>query len=155
MGLGPVQQLDLSLEGTAGKFWAQDRGFSFELKRFFSDTAVSLYYKHSTATDNKTWKAVGIQFAFPLTPRRDMKPSVVQLRGADEWAYAQETTLKNKNVPGATQAVNYLPPYPLTIAPQPTMGLLQAYQNRDRLNGSYIKSHLERLREAWLKYGTE
>jgi hypothetical protein len=145
--------LDLSLEATGGKFLAQDRGFVFELKRYFADTAVSLYYKNSEATDGKKWQAVGIQFAFPLTPRRDMKPYIVQLRGADEWSYAQETTLKNKNVSGDRRgALNFLAPYPLTLTPNPTAGLLQAYENRDRLNAPYIRSHLERLRESWLKY---
>jgi hypothetical protein len=144
--------LDLSLEGTAGKFFVQDRGFSMELKRFFNDTAVSLYYKYSVAPDDKKWRAVGIQFAFPLTPRKDMKPSILQARGADEWSYAQETTLKNNNVGSNRGNLNFLPPYTLNAAPNPTMGLLQVYQNRDRLNAAYIKSHLERLREAWLKY---
>ena len=148
-----LSPFDTSLEGTAGKFFAGDRGFSLELKRFFEDTAVSLYYKYSIAPDDKKWQAVGIQFAFPLTPRRDMKPCLVQVRGADEWVYAQETTLKNNNVGSDRGNLNFLAPYPLTVAPNPTMGLLQAYQNRDRLNAVYIKSHLERLQEAWLKFG--
>jgi hypothetical protein len=82
-----------------------------------------------------------------------MKPSLVQVRGADEWVYAQETTLKNNNLGSNRGNLNFLAPYPLTVAPNPTMGLLQAYQNRDRLNAVYIKSHLERIREAWIKFG--
>lgn len=144
--------LDLSLEGTYGRFWAQDHGFSLELKRFFDDTAVSVYYKNSKATDSKKWEAVGIQFSFPLTPRQDMKPYAVQVRGSDEWSYAQETTLKNNNFDNKRGPLNYLAPYPLTLTPKPTSGLLQAYQNRDRLNAAYIRAHLERLREAWMKF---
>ena len=144
--------LDLSLTGTYGRFWAQDHGFNLELKRFFNDTAISVYYKNSVATDSKRWEAVGIQFSFPLTPRQDMKPYAVQVRGSDAWSYAQETTLKNNNFNNSRGSLNYLAPYPLTMAPQPTMGLLQSYQNRDRLSAVYIKTHTERLREAWLKY---
>jgi hypothetical protein len=144
--------LDLSLEGTAGKFWAEDVGFSLELKRFFEDTAVSLYYKDTKGTDHKRWQAAGIQFSFPLTPRRDMKPMAkIQVRGSDEWSYAQETSLINSNFNNSPG--NYLPPYPLAINPLPSQALYRAYFNRDRLNAAYIRQHLDRLRDAWLKYG--
>lgn len=103
--------LDISLEGSAGKFWAEDVGFSLELKRFWEDTAVSLYFKDTTGTDHKNWKAAGIQFSFPLTPRRDMKPlAKIQVRGSDEWSFGQETTFKNNNVNSSRGSLNYLPP---------------------------------------------
>jgi len=147
--------LDLSLEGTAGKFWAEDKGFSLELKRFWQDTAVSLYFKDTKGTDSKSWKAVGLQFSFPLTPRQDMKPiAKLQLRGSDEWSYAQESTLKNNNYNNPRGSLNYLAPYPLAINPQPTQALYRSFYNRDRLSEAYILQHLERLREAWLKYGS-
>ena len=147
--------LDVSLEGVAGKFWAEDKGFSLELKRFWEDTAVSLYFKDTKGGDDKTWKAVGLQFSFPLTPRRDMKPvAKLQVRGSDEWSYAQETTLKNNNVNSSRGSLNYLAPYPLAINPQPTAALYRSFYNRDRLSAAYILRHLERLREAWLKYRT-
>lgn len=141
--------LDLSLEATAGRFWAQDRGYLAEVKRFFGDAAVSLYYKNSTTyQEGKRWQAAGIQFAFPLTPRRDLKVGPLVVRGTDEWAYAQETTLAI----GGQKSNNVLTT-PLAINPQPPTALYRAYYNRGRLSSAYIKSHLERLREAWLKYG--
>jgi len=145
--------LDLSLEGTVGQFWAEDRGVSLELKRFWEDTAVSLYAKSTKGSDDKKWQAIGLQFTFPLTPRRDMKPlAKLQLRGSDEWGYAQETTLKNNNPAGARGNTNYLAPYPLAVNPLTSQALYRVYYNRDRLSASYLRSHLERLREAWLKY---
>jgi hypothetical protein len=149
--------LDLSLEGTVGKFISQDRGFSLELKRLFGDTAFSVYYKNSTTPDNLKrwdtepthWQAVGVQFAFPLTLEKDMKHYYkMQLRGTDEWVYGQETTIASGNSDNA----NYLPPAPLAVAPTFTGSLHDQYLNRDRLNESYIKAHLERLRDAWIKY---
>lgn len=147
--------LDLSMEAAAGKFWAGDQGASLEVKRYFEDTSVSFYAKRSKGEDRKVWEAVGIQFTFPLTPRRDMKPvAKLQLRGTDEWAYAQETTLRNNNVNNpARGSLNYLAPYPLVINPQPTQALYRSFYNKDRLNGGYLRQHLERLREAWLRYG--
>jgi len=147
--------LDLSLEAAAGKFWAEDTGVSLELKRFWEDTAVSFYFKDSKGLDDKKWRAVGIQFSLPLTPRRDMRPvAKMQLRGTEEWSYAQETTLKNNNVNSPRGSLNYLAPYPLTINPLPSQALSRSFHNRDRLNASYIRQHVERLREAWLNYGT-
>ena len=84
-----------------------------------------------------------------------MKPvAKLQLRGSDEWSYAQESTLENNNVNNKTRGtLNYLAPYPLTINPQPTQALYRSLYNRDRLSDAYIRQHLDRLRDAWLKYG--
>ncbi|MBC8018913.1 MAG: hypothetical protein H7X83_10405, partial [Verrucomicrobia bacterium] len=147
--------LDLSLEAAAGKFWAEDKGVSLELKRFWEDTAVSFFYKNTKGTDQKRWQAVGIQFSVPLTPRRDMTPlAKLQVRGSDEWSYAQATTLKNDNLNSPRGELNWLAPYPLAINPQPAQALYRSFYNRDRLSEGYIRQHLDRLREAWLKYGT-
>ncbi len=146
---------DLSLTGTAGKFWAQDNGYQLELKRFFGDTAVSVYYKNTTIQESMSlgyplhWQSAGIQFAFPLTPQKDMQHYYkMQLRGTDQWGYAQETTIASSNSAGA----NYLPPVPLALNPLPSTALYRSYYNRDRLSGEYITSHLERMRDAWIKY---
>ncbi len=138
--------LDLSLEVTGGKFWGQDRGVSLELKRFFGDTAVSAVYKNSTTSEGKHWQAAGIQFAFPLTPAKDLKIGPVAVRGADEWAYAQESTLA---VGG--QKTNNVLSQSLAINPQPTPALYRSYYNRDRLDGGYVAEHLDRLREVWMQ----
>ncbi|HEX9079403.1 MAG TPA: YjbH domain-containing protein [Desulfuromonadaceae bacterium] len=139
--------LDLFLTGTGGKFLSQDRGFAVEMKRMFGDTGFAVYYKNSTATDNRHWQAAGVTFSFPLTPARDMKHYYgMQLRGTDEWRYSQETVIVSKN---------QIPSFPLAAAPLPTASLYDQYQNRDRLNESYILSHLFRLREAWSTYHGE
>jgi len=138
--------LDLSLEATGGKFWGQDRGFSLELKRFFGDTAVSLAYKNSTTSEGKHWQAAGIQFAFPLTPAKDLRVGPIQVRGADEWVYAQESTLA---VGG--QKTNNVLSQSLAINPQPTPALYRSYYNRDRLDSGYVAEHLDRLREVWME----
>ncbi|MBL0225423.1 MAG: YjbH domain-containing protein [Geobacteraceae bacterium] len=142
--------LDLSLEATAGRFWGQDRGFSLELKRFFSDTAVSAYYKNTTTLEGKHWQAAGVQFVFPLTPRKDLKIGPLQIRGTDEWSYAQETTLA---IGG--QQTNDVLTQALAINPQPTTALYRSYFNRDRLSAGYLSEHLDRLREAWQRYRTK
>ncbi len=145
--LGP---LDLHLEGTAGQFLDNDRGFSVELKRFFGDTAFSLYYKNSRteAKANAVRENVqvgGVQISIPLTLRRDMKPSLVQVKGASEWSYAQETKIV---APGSANSVN------TSIGVDPQMGynLERLFTNRDRITEEYIRRHLPRLRDAYLTY---
>ena len=149
--------LDLSLEGVVGKFMSQDRGFSLELKRFFGDTALSVYYKNTSIPDGvkrwekdpTRWQAVGVQLSFPLTPGKDMKHyGKMQVRGTDEWSYTQETTSASGNSANA----NYVPPVQLAAVPLFTGSLHNQYLNRDRLSEVYILSHLDRLREAWLRY---
>jgi hypothetical protein len=146
-----LSPLDLYLEGTGGRFWAQDVGYMLELKRFFGDAAVSVFYKNSQRTDDRKWAAAGIQFSFPLTFGKDMKHFYgMQVRGTDEWSYAQQTTLTDSSHP-----LNDLPTYPLAINPQPVTALYRAYYNRDRLSEDYIRQHLDRLRDAWLRYGKD
>ena len=142
--------LDLHLEGTAGQFLDNDRGFSVELKRFFGDTAFSLFYKNSRTeakanVDREHVQMGGVQISIPLTLRRDMKPSVVQVKGSNEWSYAQETKIVT---PGNTNSVN------TSIGLDPQMGynLERVYYNRDRLTEEYIRRHLPRLRDAYLTY---
>ena len=146
--------LDLSLEGTVGRFWFQDHGFKVELKRFFGDTAVSLYYNNSTTrSDNQHWQVVGMQFSFPLTPAKDMKHYYkMQVRGTEQWRYAQETTLKNTNRNDGRGSLNYIPDVSLGVTPDFTGSLDIQYLNRDRLNKAYILSHLSRLRDSWRSY---
>ena len=142
--------LDLYLEGTVGQFLDNDRGFSIELKRFFGDTAFSLFYKDSrteakTNVDREHVQVGGVQISIPLTPRRDMKPSVVQVKGSNEWSYAQETKIV---APGNANSVN------TSIGLDPQMGynLERVYYNRDRLSEEYIRRNLPRLRDAYMTY---
>ncbi len=143
--------LDLSLEGRVGRFWAQDKGFVLELKRFFGDTAFSVYYKNTTIREwnSMHFEAAGVEFSFPLTLRRDMKPYFkIQARGTDEWYYGRETVISNS----LHDNRNYLTPVPLAVTPRFTGSLHNQFLNRDRLSESYVKSHLPRMRESWLTY---
>lgn len=137
--------LETYLEVAGGRFWSQDTGFTVELKRFFGDTSFSVYYKNSRTFDGQHVQMGGVQFSFPLTPRRDMKPYFIQLRGSDEWTYSQETEIVNHSTPnlvGVSVGIN----------PQPPFNLERVFYNRDRFMESYIRKHLLRLRDANIKY---
>jgi hypothetical protein len=137
--------LNAYLEGTGGKFWNQDKGFTLELKRFFGDTAFSVFYKNSWTADRQHIQVGGVQFAFPLTPRQDMKPYIVQVRGNEDWSYAQETEIVSPghlNLVGRSVGVN----------PQFPYNLERVFYNRDRLTEAYIRKNLLRLRDANIRY---
>lgn len=149
---------DLSFEATGGRFRSQDEGYRLELKRYFGDASVNVFYKNTNIREQdrrglpKHWEAAGLELAFPLTFGRDMKPMAkIQLRGTDEWSYAQQSVIAGSNKNNA----NYLPPVALAISPVFTGSLHNQYLNRDRLNESYLREHLDRLREAWGKYGKD
>jgi hypothetical protein len=143
-----IAPLDLSIEGTVGRFWGQDTGGMVELKRFFGDTSVALYYKDTeTYRDNNRWQIAGIQFSFPLTFRRDMKAAPLQVRGTDQWSYLQETV-----VTGDGQQSNNAVTSGLGVTPAFSGSINRSYLNRDRLNAAYIQEHLGRLKEAWLAW---
>ena len=143
--------LDLYVEGTGGQFLDQDRGFLVEVKRFFGDTAFSVFYKNSWTAERANVNSEHVQMggfmiSFPLTPRRDMKPlASVQVRGADEWSYTQQVKIVG---PGAANDVNTS----IGLDPQPAYNLERVFYNRDRLSEEYIRGHLLRLREANNRY---
>jgi hypothetical protein len=137
--------LDTSLTVTGGSFWDNDTGIRADLSRFFGDTAFSVYYKYSRTTDNKDYQIGGVQLAFPLTPRKGMKPYPVQVKGTDEWKYGLQTvTSSPKGDNSVFVAVGNTPPVGNTVT--------QVYYDRDRLTPDYVKAHLLRVRDAYVRY---
>lgn len=139
--------LDLSLEGTGGRYWNQDEGFSVGLKRFFGDVAVSVYYKNVNTLENRHIQAAGLQLSLPLTTRKSLNVGPITAGGTDEWSYAQESQIV------ASGKANYTNPYSVGITPQNSTTLERSYYNRDRLHAAYIISHLERIQDAWRTFG--
>ncbi len=138
--------LETYLEATAGKFWSQDTGVMLELKRFFGDTALTVYYKNSSAEDHQNHQAVGLQVSLPLTPRRDMSQSPVQIRGSEEWSYSQESEIAKKgswNYIGTSTGIKPVTPY----------NIGRVFYNRDRLTEGYVRENLLRMRDAYRTYG--
>lgn len=135
--------LDLALEATYGQFWYQDKGFILKTRRYFNDTGITVFYRH-TGTDTGE-RAVGVAFSFPFTPGRDMKPDVVQIRGIDRWTYEQQTTLAEE---GEANPINP----GLAIVPNTAHSLERSFYNHDRMNELYIRNNLQRLREAYLRW---
>ena len=142
-----LPELDLSFEGTGGRFWNQDEGFSVGLKRFFGDVAVTVYYKSVSTTENRRIQVGGLQLSIPLTIRKSPKLGSITVGGSDEWSYAQESQVV------ASGEFNSQNPYSLGVTPQNSTTLERSYYNRDRFHAAYIINHLERMLDAWSKFG--
>jgi len=138
--------LNLSFKVTVGRFFDNDEGFRLDMKRFFGDTALSVYYANSQTTFRDRVQIGGVMIALPLTPRRDMKPGILQLKGYDDWSYAQETKIV---APGESNTVSTS----TGVDPVLPYNLERVFYNRDRLNEPYIREHLLRLREVYRAYG--
>ncbi|WP_139285235.1 YjbH domain-containing protein [Terriglobus roseus] len=140
-----LARYDLGFEGVAGRFWGQDTGFKVSMQRFFGDASASLYFKDSKLQNGpERWLQAGIQLEFPLTPRRDMKARPIQIRGNQDWLYAQETGIASSSI----QNSNYIQPG-LAVVPEPAQALDLYFYDRERLNADYIRSHTERIKDAW------
>lgn len=142
---------DLFFELEYGKFWYGDIGAQLSLKRFFRDLSVTLYYKNSALTNNGSTieeEFAGIEFAFPFTLRKLPASQHLHIKGKRDWHYSIFSTI-NKDDGTNTLNTNF------GIVPLNDLELESEYLNRDRLNGSYVKSHLERLRNAYWEYINE
>jgi hypothetical protein len=134
-----LPQWDTALEATAGSFYNRDRGYRLDLKRFFGDTALSVFYAKTSQ------KILGLALTVPLTPRRDLPPAAVQVRGWEHWPLNLYTVIKDPS------QANYLAPG-LAQVPDTPHSLREATYDDSRLNASYVKEHLARLREAYLRW---
>lgn len=129
---------DWAGELTVGRFWDDDKGYKLVSRHWFGDTEIRLFLRDTNQ------KIAGIEFAIPLTFRQDMKPTRFgQIRGTDQFAYGIETLVGNSHN-RLTDGIG--------VTPSLTHNVDQVYFNRDRLNPSYVESHLTRLREAYQKY---
>lgn len=134
------EPLDLSVEATAGRFLNGDNGASLEFKRYFGDTSIAFY-----VTDTEE-RVGGFRISLPLTPRRDMKPGRLQVRGTERWTYGLETVLTSE---GGRNPLAF----GVGEVPQTSHNLARSYYNSDRLNEGYLREHLPRLWEAYRKWG--
>ncbi len=132
-----LESLNMSLEVEGGQFWRQDRGIKLTSKFHFGDTKVSVFLQDTDVS------LFGIQVSLPLTPRRDMRPSFIQIKGDDNWSHSLSTKINgDENLLSPQRA--YRPKY--------LRHLDRVYTNNDRLSISYFRANLSRLRNAYQRF---
>lgn len=130
---------DTFLEATGGSFYNRDRGYRLDLKRYFGDTALSVFYANTSS------RILGLGLTVPLTPRRDLPPSALQVRGWEHWPQSLYTVINDRS------HTNPLTPG-LALIPDTPHSLRGSAYDDSRLNAGYVKEHLPRLREAYLRW---
>jgi len=132
--------LDLFATISYGEYWSEDSGTTFELKRFFGDTAISLEYR------NLNNQYIGARVSLPFTFRKLAKASPFgQIKGKNDFNYGIRSTIKlddgtNRILPSGGKMI------------KSDFVLESYYLNRDRLSLSYILGHIDRMREAYFLY---
>lgn len=129
---------DWALEVGAGQYWFDDKGFTVSSKHWFGDTSVSITYQN---TDEQF---AGLTFSLPITLQKDMNPSVIQVRGIDEWSLNYRTMVGNDRC----NCLNGSLATPTGLQ----HNLARVYDNRDRLSESYVQANLARLKSAYWQF---
>lgn len=129
---------DLFLEASFGQFWFDDRAVLIEAARYFGDTKITLFYKENDES------AAGLKISLPLTPRKDMRPSMLQVKGANRWTYGLQTSIA-RGINKTSNAVDTK----IAVMPSVFHNTENTYQNQGRLSPTYINNNLLRLRNAY------
>lgn len=135
--------LDAFAELTYGTYYNQDKGYDIQLKRFFGDTMIKVFYQNTDAAEY-----MGAGFEIPLTPRKIPNFKYGQIKGKHDFKY------QLRSVVFADNNRNYLTPSG-AVYPTSEHELEEQYLNRNRLSESYIRKHILRLRDAYIKYVAE
>jgi hypothetical protein len=128
------QPWDLTLSVTAGRFLDQDQGVAVDLSRFFGNTEIGIFLRHS-----EHGSVGGLRFSVPLTLSKELPPWRFRPRLPDVYSYAQSTTVfTNTNIIrndiGRVLSTDH--------------EIERVYWNRDRLYPAYIRQHVDTLKQA-------
>ena len=134
-----IDTYDLFLSLQAGKYYNQDNGFEVRMKRFFGDTAITLFYQNTT----QQYAGVGIEL--PLTPRSVPFGRYVQFTGKNDFSYRIRSSIKDA---GTENNVNPSG----AVVPALAYDIQSDLLNRNRLNISYLQKHILRMRNAYFTF---
>ncbi len=126
--------LDLTLSVTGGMFRDRDLGIGGELSRFFGSTEIGLFARHS-----EHGSLVGLRLAFPLTLAKELPPLYLRPRLPDLFTYEQTSTVFT-----GSNAIRNDISRPLFTGHE----IERVYWNRDRLYPTYIRQHVDTLKQA-------
>jgi hypothetical protein len=127
------------LEATAGRFMFNDLGYQVGMRQWFSDVAVSLFYRHSRFADQPARRFAGIQVSVPIGPRKDMNPGGLQVTGTPRFTHGAETVVRDPTGSNAVvQGFGVVPPAPD----------LEGTFNSDRASLIYFEDNMGRIRDA-------
>ncbi|MCG8669346.1 MAG: hypothetical protein MI867_08010, partial [Pseudomonadales bacterium] len=138
-----IDDYDISLRFTQGKFWGGDNGFRVNALFQFGDQTIDLFYKNTDAKDvfsNETSaEFIGIAWKLPLTFRKDWSSKYFQVKGHEAWRWGFETRIGEE--------VNSIA-FGVAGIPTQEWEIERTYLNNDKLSPEYIYRNIQRLKEA-------
>ncbi|HCG8547384.1 TPA: hypothetical protein NKP54_002765, partial [Vibrio parahaemolyticus] len=142
-----MPEWDWQFNATAGEFWKGDVGAKFTTSHWFEDIEVSASYQVTKFNDTDEEQFVTVSVKLPLTPWRDMSPSVIQVRGNEAYDFNVTTRVGNdSNYLAAGQGDELVM----------DNSMLRRYFNRGRYGQEYFEQNRLRIRNAYLRYlGTQ
>jgi hypothetical protein len=126
------------LEATAGRFLNNDKGVQLALRQWFSDVALSVYYRRSSFASEASRQFAGIEITVPFGPRRDWQPLPHLQVGSGRFTHRVETTIRE----GAGNPLRF------GYGAVPPIRDLDAATNADRSSLVYFEDNLRRIRDA-------
>jgi len=127
------------LEGTAGQFFGNDRGFQLGMRQWFSDLAVGVYYRRTAFENSPVRHMARVELSMPIGPRREMTPAWhVQVTGTPRFTHGLETTLRESGGNPLRAGLGAMPPAP---SQDETF-------NSDRSGLVYFEDNIRRIRDA-------
>ncbi len=140
-----MPEWDWQFNATAGEFWKGDVGAKLTTSHWFEDVEVSASYQVTKFNDTDEEQFVTVAVKLPLTPWRDMSPSLLQVRGNEAYDFNVSTRVGND--------ANYLS---TGQGDELVMdnSMLRRYFNRGRYGSDYFEENKIRMRNAYLRYLT-
>lgn len=151
-----IRPLQTAVELYKGQFWNTDKGWAINVKHWFDDVSVSTYYRTSrfapeaaflSAYGSADVHAVGIEFSFPFTPRKEWTAGPLRMGFADRLSLGLESTVR-------MNGTNYLIPYHGRFPPVP-LSLGGVAYNFDRMSRSYLEDNAHLIRAAFHTYSQD
>jgi hypothetical protein len=132
-----IPSIDLVASATFGRYIDDDMGFTLGLRKYFEDTELDMQFRHSGNGD-----VLLLAGTVPIGPRSAWRPDPVRVRAGDRVRLGQRALLPPSGEPGSVTTAS------LVANLVEDFDLADTLLNRDRLNASYISSHLTDLRRA-------
>ncbi len=129
-----LPEWDVTTSLTAGRFLNGDVGATAEMARQFGDTKMEVFLM---STDFKS--QAGVRVSFPLTPARELAPSLVRPRAPDLYTQSLQTTVFSPVHVTRSDVARLL---------DTDHEIARVYRTRDRLQPVTVVTHVERLKDA-------
>ncbi|CAE6931082.1 hypothetical protein ACOMICROBIO_NCLOACGD_03378 [Vibrio sp. B1ASS3] len=140
-----MPEWDWQFNATAGEFWKGDVGAKLTTSHWFEDIEVSASYQVTKFNDTDEEQFVTVAVKLPLTPWRDMSPSLLQVRGNEAYDFNVTTRVGNdQNFLSTGQGDELVM----------DNSMLRRYFNRGRYGSDYFEENKIRMRNAYLRYLT-